>query len=202
MFSATHTCWQQGYNRKHVFQRIYHCYKWYNRHGQRIIVPWLKHHFILQNNERENFQTCFNTCKHYHEEEKWHLQQNPNRRNFVQHMQHIPNNSNGKCNGKSTNENLVWSGNANSKGSWTVGERTSTSIRVEPGIGTGADSNRKIQVSISLTSCKTIDDVWSVGWPVNTVQTLSLKIKLAIGFMWNYNTIVYTGRCVYDTQNQ
>lgn len=108
------------------------------------------------------------------------------------HLQHIPNNSNGKCNGKSTNENLVWSGNANSRGSWTVGERTSTSIRVEPGIGTGADSNRKIQVSISLTSCKTIDDVWSVGWPVNTVQTLSLEMKLVIGFVVNYNT-----NCVY-----
>lgn len=36
-----------------------------------------------------------------------------------------PNNSKGKWSGKSTRENLVWSGSANSKGAWTVGLKTS-----------------------------------------------------------------------------
>lgn len=86
---------------------------------------------------------------------------------------HLPNSSNGKCNGKSTNENRVWSGRANNNGSCTVGDSTSNSIRVDPGIGTGADSKRKIHVSISFTSCITIDDVCSVAWLVSTVHTLS-----------------------------
>lgn len=127
--------------------------------------------------------------------------------NLCDNNNNIPNNSSGKCNGKSTNENLVWSGNANSRGSCTVGERTSTSIRVEPGIGTGADSNRKIQVSISLTSCKTIDDVWSVGWPVNTVQTLSLENKiLALVWYVEYVKLLFyarhTGTHCIDASNQ
>lgn len=48
---------------------------------------------------------------------------------------------------------------------------------VFPGIGTGADSNFKIHVSISRTSCKTIDDAPSPAWPVKTLQTLSLKLE-------------------------
>lgn len=48
---------------------------------------------------------------------------------------------------------------------------------VFPGIGTGADSNFNIHVSISRTSCKTIDDAPSPAWPVNTLQTLSLKLE-------------------------
>lgn len=92
----------------------------------------------------------------------------------------LPRSSSGKCNGKSTKENLVWSGNANNSGSWTVGDKTSISILVEPGIGTGADNNLKIHVSISLTSWITIDDVCSVGEPVSTVHTLSLKNKLLL----------------------
>lgn len=49
-----------------------------------------------------------------------------------------------------------------------------TSTRVEFGIGTGADSSRKIHVSISFTSCITMDEVWSVAVPVSTVHTESL----------------------------
>lgn len=48
-------------------------------------------------------------------------------------------------------------------------------MRVEFGIGTGADNNRKIHVSISLTSWMTIDDVASLAEPVRTDQTESLK---------------------------
>lgn len=52
----------------------------------------------------------------------------------------------------------------------------SHSMRVEPGIGTGADNKRNIHVSISLTSCSIIDGVWSVGCPLNIVQMLSLLV--------------------------
>lgn len=70
----------------------------------------------------------------------------------------------------------MWSGKANVNGSWTDGESTSTSILVLPGMGTGADNSLKIQVSISLTSCKTILGVLSYACPVNTDQTVSLKV--------------------------
>lgn len=46
---------------------------------------------------------------------------------------------------------------------------------VLPGIGTGAERSFSIHVSISFTSCITIDDVVSVANPVKTFQTLSLK---------------------------
>lgn len=55
-----------------------------------------------------------------------------------------------------------------------LGDSNSNSIRVDPGIGTGADSKRNIHVSISLTSCSTIDGVWSIDCPVIIVHTLSL----------------------------
>lgn len=51
-----------------------------------------------------------------------------------------------------------------------------TSTRVEPGTGTGVESRRNIHVSISRTSCNTIDGVASLAWPVNTVHTLSRLI--------------------------
>lgn len=38
----------------------------------------------------------------------------------------LPNNSNGRCSGKSTRLNRVWSGNANSNGSCTVGDNVSS----------------------------------------------------------------------------
>lgn len=38
----------------------------------------------------------------------------------------LPSNSNGRCNGKSTRLNLVWSGNAKSNGSCTVGDNVSS----------------------------------------------------------------------------
>lgn len=51
----------------------------------------------------------------------------------------------------------MWSGNANNNESCMMVEKSSHSIRVDPGTGTGADNSRKIQVSISFTSCKAID---------------------------------------------
>lgn len=53
-------------------------------------------------------------------------------------------------------------------------DRSSHSIRVDPGTGTGADNNRRIQVSISFTSCKAIDGAWSVDWLANIDQIFSL----------------------------
>ena len=50
-----------------------------------------------------------------------------------------------------------------------------TSIRVEFGMGTGAESKRNIHVSISFTSCMTIDDAESVTAPVKTDHTESLS---------------------------
>lgn len=63
-----------------------------------------------------------------------------------------PRSSRGKCNGKSTNENLVWSGKAKTNGWRMLGSKISTSTRVRPGTGTGALNSRRIHVSISLTS--------------------------------------------------
>uniref|UniRef100_A0A1B0ADW5 Uncharacterized protein n=1 Tax=Glossina pallidipes TaxID=7398 RepID=A0A1B0ADW5_GLOPL len=48
-----------------------------------------------------------------------------------------------------------------------------TSILVDPGTGTGVDNKRNIHVSISLTSCNTMEEVVSVACPANTVHTLS-----------------------------
>jgi hypothetical protein len=52
-----------------------------------------------------------------------------------------------------------------------------TSMRVELGMGTGADSNRKIHVSISFASWITIEDVNSEADPVKTDHTESLHSK-------------------------
>jgi hypothetical protein len=57
-----------------------------------------------------------------------------------------------------------------------------TSIRVELGIGTGADSKRKIHVSISFTSCITIDDADSAAEPDKIDHTESLWKILFINF--------------------
>jgi hypothetical protein len=43
-------------------------------------------------------------------------------------------------------------------------------------MGTGADNSLNIHVSISFTSWITIEDVFSVGAPVNTVHTPSLQM--------------------------
>jgi hypothetical protein len=51
---------------------------------------------------------------------------------------------------------------------------TFTSIRVELGIGTGDESRRRIHVSISFTSCITIDDADSLVEPDKIDQTESL----------------------------
>ena len=51
-------------------------------------------------------------------------------------------------------------------------------------MGTGAESNRNIHVSISFTSCITIDDADSVAKPASTDHTESLWIIIFIrGFI-------------------
>jgi hypothetical protein len=45
-------------------------------------------------------------------------------------------------------------------------------------MGTGAESNLSIQVSISLTSCSTMEEAPSPACPVRTLHTLSLGICL------------------------
>ncbi len=81
----------------------------------------------------------------------------------------------------------VWSGRANTKGvGWSERGRISSSTRVLPGIGTGALSNRRIHVSMSRTSCNTMEDAVSVVWPVNKPQTESLKTRNGISFRSNY----------------
>lgn len=55
-------------------------------------------------------------------------------------------------------------------------DKSSHSIRVDPGTGTGADNNRKIQVSISFTSCKAIDGACSVDWLASIDHMFSLQM--------------------------
>lgn len=86
-----------------------------------------------------------------------------------------PSNSRGRWSGKSTKENLVWSGRAKQREGWILGERISTSTLVFDGTGTGALNKRKIHVSISLMSCRTMDDAPSKLRPVNTVHKDSLQ---------------------------
>lgn len=52
-----------------------------------------------------------------------------------------------------------------------------TSTLVFPGTQTGADNNRRIHVSISLTSCITTLETPSCGRPVITLHTVSLQVK-------------------------
>lgn len=85
-----------------------------------------------------------------------------------------PSNSSGKCRGKSTRENLVWSGRAKQRGGCILGDRISTSTLVFDGTGTGALSKRNIHVSISRMSWSTIDEAPSKLKPVNTVHKDSL----------------------------
>ena len=54
-----------------------------------------------------------------------------------------------------------------------------TSTRVFPGTGTGALSSRRIQVSISRTSCMTSVEMLSLVWPVRTPHTVSLQNQKA-----------------------
>ena len=77
----------------------------------------------------------------------------------------------------------MWSGKANTKGAWAVGDKTSSSSLVLPGTGTGAESNRRIHVSISFTSCTTIVGVLSYACPVSTDHTVSLKKKSRVNFV-------------------
>lgn len=88
-----------------------------------------------------------------------------------------PSSSRGKCRGKSTRVNLVWSGRAKHRGGCMLGESISTSTLVLVGTGTGALRSLSIQVSISRTSCKTIDEAPSKVWPLNTDQTFVSLIK-------------------------
>jgi len=94
----------------------------------------------------------------------------------VRTFRHIstPRSSNGKCKGKSTRENLVWSGRAKHSGGCMFDDIISTSTRVFAGTGTGLLSKRSIQVSISRTSWSTMDDVSPRAWPVKTLHTVSL----------------------------
>ncbi|KYN10421.1 hypothetical protein ALC57_17438 [Trachymyrmex cornetzi] len=63
-----------------------------------------------------------------------------------------PRSSNGRCRGKSTRVNLVWSGKAKHSGGCKLDDIISTSTRVFAGTGTGLLSKRSIHVSISRTS--------------------------------------------------
>lgn len=53
-----------------------------------------------------------------------------------------------------------------------------TSTLVFPGTGTGTLSNLRIQVSISRTSCRTMEDMPSYARPVSTLHTVSLYINI------------------------
>lgn len=68
-----------------------------------------------------------------------------------------------------------------------LADMSSHSIRVDPGTGTGADNKRKIHVSISLTSCKAIDGVWSVDRLLKIDQIFSLKSSTQIHTKTNMN---------------
>jgi hypothetical protein len=57
-----------------------------------------------------------------------------------------------------------------------------TSIRVELGIGTGEESRRSIHVSISFTSCITIDEADSLVEPDKIDHTESLLIGIEMNF--------------------
>lgn len=85
-----------------------------------------------------------------------------------------PRSSRGRCRGKSTRENLVWSGSAKQSGGCILRDTISTSTRVFVGTGTGLLSKRNIHVSISLTSWATIAGVPSSTWPIRALHTVSL----------------------------
>lgn len=98
-----------------------------------------------------------------------------------------PRSSRGRCRGKSTRENLVWSGSAKQSGGCILCDTISTSTRVFSGTGTGLLNNRNIHVSISRTSCSTIDGVPSSVCPVKTLHTVSL-LKIARQFLFLRNS--------------
>lgn len=69
--------------------------------------------------------TPSDTSRHLIESEKVHVMNVYSSKEPSKGSSHSPSNSKGKWSGKSTSENLVWSGRAKTRGAWTVGLKTS-----------------------------------------------------------------------------
>lgn len=60
-FLIPHARWQEGDDGEHVLQRINHRYECHDAHRQGIVVAALEYDLVLQEDESQHLEACFDT---------------------------------------------------------------------------------------------------------------------------------------------